>query len=243
MTSWTRAHYEAFPFIEGGPKRVQLWSARLRTELPDDLLQGALVLDVGSSTGEVAQGLANRGARMVCLDLTQRALRRGREVNLDVTPCQGNALALPFKSGSFDHSIAIGVLHHTPDCWLGLAEMARVTRTHGRVAVLLYSRWTPYQLVYRMAAPLRSCVPPNRLNGLPEWTMRFMRLLVATQIHQRLDDSQLKRLLADQLWTPHASFHTAHQVNRWASGLGLRLVHHRSIPFYSNTFVFERSNI
>jgi ubiquinone/menaquinone biosynthesis C-methylase UbiE len=240
LTASTKAHYEAFPFIEGGPERVRRWASRLRRELPDELVRGALILDVGSSTGEVAHALADRGARPVCLDLTERALRRCREAQGAVMACQADALALPFGDGVFDHSIAIGVLHHTPDTWQGLAEMARVTRRNGRVAVLLYSRRTPYELIYHLTGPVRTHVPVSRLHRLPGWTMPFLRLLMVSQIHLRLDDAQLKRMVADQLWTPRASFHSAREIRRRAAGLGLRPVGHRWIPFYSNLFVFER---
>jgi ubiquinone/menaquinone biosynthesis C-methylase UbiE len=240
LTARTRAHYETFPFVEGGSKRIEHWSGRIRQLLPDVLVRGAQVLDVGCGTGEAARGLADRGARMVCLDLTEAAICLSRKLNDRVLACQADALALPFADSSFDHAVAIGVLHHTPDCRRGLEEMARVTRRHGRVVVLLYSRWTPYHLLYRMTALLRSRIPVKRLEHIPGWLLALIRLIVAAQVHQRLDDLQLKRLLADQLWTPQASFHTARQVKRWASNAELQLVRRRWLFLHANLFAFQQ---
>ncbi|MBM3284430.1 MAG: hypothetical protein FJY81_00995, partial [Candidatus Aminicenantes bacterium] len=62
----TQAHYDQYPFIEGGPNRIAWWREYLRDFLPDALLQDRLVADIGSGIGEIARGLADRGARMVC---------------------------------------------------------------------------------------------------------------------------------------------------------------------------------
>lgn len=46
----------------------------------------------------------------------------------------GDALALPFRDGTFDASLALLVLHGVPDARKAAAEMCRVTRPGGRVA-------------------------------------------------------------------------------------------------------------
>src|SRR5687767_13469073 len=112
----TRAYYDEYPFIEGGEPRIRWWRDYLRPFLPDEVIRGKLVVDVGSSVGEIARGLAERGARMACLDLSLSSLRRCRQINPDATIFHGSALELPFQDHSFDHAISIGVLHHTPDC-------------------------------------------------------------------------------------------------------------------------------
>ncbi len=110
----TKNYYEKYPQIEGGAQRIKWWQEYLKPFLPDDLIHGRLVGEIGSGIGEMARGLINRGDRMVCLDLTLTALRRNREINPEAELFNGNALDLPFADGAFDHAIAIGVLHHTP---------------------------------------------------------------------------------------------------------------------------------
>jgi SAM-dependent methyltransferase len=235
----TRRHYEAFPFIEGGRRRVRHWKRRLGEPLPGGVLAGATVLDVGCGSGEVAQGLAERGAQVVCVDLTAGAVRRARRRATKIVACQASALTLPFPSATFDHAVSIGVLHHTPDAFRGLTEMVRVTRRGGRVVVMLYARWTPYHLVYRLSAPLRARVPVAWLGRLPRLPLHLMRLVVAAQVGQWYGDDQLRRLLADQLWTPQASFHSAREVRRWASSLGLAEVRRDALPCHGNLFTFQ----
>ncbi len=236
----TRAHYEQYPFIEGGQRRIGLWRSRMAEFLPDALIRGARVLDVGASVGEVARSLADRGARVTCIDLTATATRRCRALHQTINVIQADALALPFRNASFDHSVAIGVLHHTPDCARGLREMTRVTRPGGTLTVLLYNRWTPYHALYTMTACIRRRWTADAVDGLPGWIKAVIRLGLRMQTGLRLNDELMKRLIADQVWTPQATFHTRHEVERWAGEIGLRLLKRKAIPFYSTIFMFVR---
>jgi SAM-dependent methyltransferase len=236
----TKAHYEEYPFIEGGSRRTELWRTRLRHDLPDDVLKGQRILDAGCGTGEVAASLRLRGAQTVCVDLTRAAVARNRTLHPGVTACQADVLNLPFSDGAFDHCVSIGVLHHTPDCRRGLAELARVTRPGGRIVVLLYAAGTPYHLAYRLTGGLRRRTSAGALDRLPDWSMRWIGVLIGGLIRQHLDRGQLQRLVADQFWTPQATFHRTPELRSWASSLGLDVLGVRHIPLYSHVFVFVR---
>jgi ubiquinone/menaquinone biosynthesis C-methylase UbiE len=236
----TKAHYEKYPFIEGGSRRTELWRARLRHDLPDEIIKGQVILDAGCGTGEVAASLRLRGAQTLCVDLTRAAVICNRSLHPDVIACQGNVLSLPFSDNAFDHCVSIGVLHHTPDCRRGLAELTRVTRPGGRVVVLLYAARTPYHLAYGLTSGLRRRTTAGSLDRLPDWSMRLIGTLAAGFIRQRLDRGQLTRMIADQFWTPQATFHSTREVRSWASALGLQVLGVRHIPLYSNVFVFAR---
>src|ERR1700687_5070467 len=158
----TQAHYDHYPFIEGGRKRIDWWRKYLKDFLPDHSIRDRLILDVGSSVGEISRGLINRGARMVCLDLSLNSLRRCREINTEAEIIHGNALELPFPDDSFDHSISIGVLHHTPNCRQGFKELARVTAPGGTVVVFLYNYWSIYNPIYHAFKPIRATMPLER---------------------------------------------------------------------------------
>ena len=49
----------------------------------------------------------------------------------------GDALDLPFPDGSFDRIIAAEVLEHIPDDRAAMAEIARVLRPGGRLAIMV----------------------------------------------------------------------------------------------------------
>src|SRR4029077_1085242 len=70
---------------------------------------GSRALDLATGTGDIAFGLAARGARVVGLDITLRMLElatekgaRGVHLSSNVRFLQGDMLALPFPGASFD---------------------------------------------------------------------------------------------------------------------------------------------
>jgi SAM-dependent methyltransferase len=216
----TQAHYDSYPFIEGGEKRIDWWRKYLRDFLPDEELHDRLVIDVGSSLGEISRGLIDRGARMVCLDLSLNSLRRCRQVNTEAEIIHGSALELPFPDQSFDHAISIGVLHHTPDCRQGFKELARVTAPGGTIVVFLYNYWNIYNLIYHAFRPIRATLPLNRI---PRMGLLMLQPFVKSHLGQTLNEDQLRNLLGDKLWTPQATFHSVSEVRTWGIEEGLRL--------------------
>lgn len=120
----------------------QSW--RRQTVLALDLRQGARVLDLATGTGDLALMIAleDPGVSVVGLDPSERMLAIGRGkvhracLTDRVELVAGDAQELPFDSDHFDGvSIAFGI-RNVPDRGRALAEMARVTRPAGRVAVL-----------------------------------------------------------------------------------------------------------
>jgi ubiquinone/menaquinone biosynthesis C-methylase UbiE len=232
LTRQTRAHYERFPFVQGGSPRIQKWARRLLVEIPE-LTPGSLVLDVGCGSGEVAAACVSLGMAVCAVDLTSVAIAAAHR--LDIAVCQGDALRLPFGDRSFDQVIAMGVLHHTAECSQAFAEAARVSRR--TVIALLYSKYTPYHLLYRVIQPFCQRVDASLLERMPTPMLRITRFTARHLTGQVFNDDQLRRLLADQFWTPHATFHTRREVARWAEALGMRLVRHRRYSGYSGLYV------
>ena len=216
----TQAHYDEYPFIEGGTNRIAWWKNYLLGFLPDEEIRGSLMLDVGSSVGEISRGLIERGARMACLDLSLQSLRRCRERNPEAEIIHGSALELPFPDATFDHSISIGVLHHTPDCRRGFHELARVTAPGGTIVVFLYNYWNIYNPIYHLFKPVRDRIP---LEKIPSWMVRVMQPFARLHLGQKLSDRELRNLLGDKLWTPQATFHSVAEVRHWGVEEGLTL--------------------
>jgi ubiquinone/menaquinone biosynthesis C-methylase UbiE len=102
---------------------------------------GVRVLDVGCGTGVVTRDLAARvGPRghVVGMDpsraFLREARRRTRAPGVRFRP--GDGTDLPFRDGAFDVAVAVTVLLHVPSSDRVLAEMRRVVRPGGTVAVL-----------------------------------------------------------------------------------------------------------
>ena len=97
------------------------------------------VLDAGTGTGAVAAEAIRRGARVTAVDaapdMAARAAvaARGADVRLAELP------RLPFADGEFDAVAGNFVLNHVGRPRAALAELRRVTRPGGRVAVTVWA--------------------------------------------------------------------------------------------------------
>jgi ubiquinone/menaquinone biosynthesis C-methylase UbiE len=107
-----------------------------RLELdPEDL-----VLDVAAGTGHVARRFAPQVRMVVAVDATAAMLERGwieakRAALKNIVFMQADATALPFVDGSFDVVVSRFALHHFEDPAVPIAEMRRVLRPGGRLAI------------------------------------------------------------------------------------------------------------
>ncbi len=94
-------------------------------------VSGRRVLDVGTGTGLVAASLAESGAIVTGIDLSEPMLRRARRKRVPRTTfIRADARRLPFPDASFDASVISMVLHEMSpaDRRTSLSEMIRVTR-------------------------------------------------------------------------------------------------------------------
>ncbi len=100
----------------------------------------AHVVDVGTGTGFIAGGLAARAGRVTGTDSSPAMLARAR-VNLEglgienVDLLEAGVDRLPLPDDAADAAVANMVLHHAPVPAVMIAEMARVVRPGGTVAV------------------------------------------------------------------------------------------------------------
>jgi SAM-dependent methyltransferase len=63
---------------------------------------------------------------------------------------QGDALSLPFADAEFDRVVAAEVLEHIPDDEAAIAELARVLRPGGTMAVTV-PRWLPEKVCWALS--------------------------------------------------------------------------------------------
>ncbi len=89
--------------------------------------RGAAVVALDAGADEVAGVRATFGAMVDAGELEAGGVRAGA--------VQGDALHLPFPDGAFDRVIASEVLEHIPDDTAAMAELARVLRPGGSMAV------------------------------------------------------------------------------------------------------------
>ena len=153
QTVWSGGDYSAVA------ARITLISERLADSA--DLRSGSRVLDVAGGSGNTALAAARCGADVVSLDYVPSLLERGREraraEGLEVEYVEGDAQALPFPDASFDAVIsAVGVMF-APDQATVAAEMLRVCRPGGTIAI---ANWTPDGFIGGLLRTVGAHVPP-----------------------------------------------------------------------------------
>ena len=122
---------------------------------------GETLLDVATGSGNAALEAARRRAQVTGLDLTPDLLEvaRARAANdgLEIAFVEGDAQALPFADGSFDRVTSVFGAMFAPDQARAAAELLRVCRPGGTVAV---AAWAPEGLNGQMFGTLGRHLPP-----------------------------------------------------------------------------------
>jgi SAM-dependent methyltransferase len=118
------------------------YSVQLSAQLADfaEVEAGQRVLDVGCGPGALLTELARRVSpeAVTAVEPSESFVAAARERHPGVDVRQGTAEQLPFESATFDRALAQLVVHFMSDPVAGLAEMARVTRPDGIVAVCVW---------------------------------------------------------------------------------------------------------
>lgn len=132
------------------------------------VLAGDRVLDVGTASGNTALAAARRRAIVTGIDITPALLERARlratAEGLPIDFRQGDAMALAFEDGSFDVVMSTFGSIFAPDPDKTAAEMARVCRPGGKIAMAV---WTPEGMLGKLFRMLARYSPPGSQVDLP----------------------------------------------------------------------------
>jgi SAM-dependent methyltransferase len=123
---------------------------------------GEQVLDMGCGAGRHAFELYRRGAHVVAFDRDEKELAAVATMfgamelegeapaGASARTVTGDALSLPFPDDSFDKIVAAEVLEHIPDDMAAMAELLRVLKPGGRLAVTVPS-WLPERICWALS--------------------------------------------------------------------------------------------
>jgi len=152
-----------------------------------ELAPGHRVLDLGCGSGRHAFGALRRGADVLACDLGRPELAEVRDIvaamgdageipaGAFATAVGADARRLPFADGGFDRIIAAEVLEHIDDDGAALAELARVLRPGGVLAVTVPS-WLPEKLCWLLSEEYHA---PAVVGGhVRIYTLRRLRALL-----------------------------------------------------------------
>jgi SAM-dependent methyltransferase len=133
---------------------------------------GDLLLDLGCGFGRHAFEGYRRGARVVALDRSDAELKDVRQVFAAMAEAgegpadgmtgevNGDALHLPFPDGTFDRVIASEVLEHIDDDAGAVAELTRVLRPGGTIAVTVPA-WLPERICWALSDQYHAPAAPG----------------------------------------------------------------------------------
>jgi SAM-dependent methyltransferase len=126
-----------------------------------DLQAGWHVLDVATGSGNAAIAAARLGCDVVGVDYVPSLLDRGRvralAEGLSVSYVEGDAESLPFEDDSFDAVTSVFGSMFAPDHGRAAAELLRVTRPGGRIAL---ASWAPEGFIGELFRTTAAFVPP-----------------------------------------------------------------------------------
>ena len=166
---------------------------------------GDRVLDMGAGGGRHAFAVYRRGAHVVALDRSEQDLREvqgmfGAMVLAGEVPgggsaqaVRGDAYRLPFEDASFDRVIAAEVLEHLPADTDAMAELTRVLRPGGLIAVTV-PRWLPEKLCWALSDAY------HQVEG------GHVRIYRGSELLARLEASGLERRGAHHAHALHAPY-------------------------------------
>jgi SAM-dependent methyltransferase len=113
---------------------VDVWTRRATLARLGPLGAGAVVMDLGCSTGFLLEDLrvAHPGAVLLGVDLVAAGLTKAHLNVPEARLVQADACRLPIADASVDGTVSLNLLEHIPDDERALAELARVLRPGAR---------------------------------------------------------------------------------------------------------------
>jgi len=199
-----------------------------------DVRAGDLLLDLGAGGGRHAFEAMRRGARVVALDANQgevkdvaglmTALMDDDELVSSSggtgSVVTGDALCLPFASETFDRVIAAEVLEHITNDRAAIAELVRVLRPGGTMAVTV-PRWWPELATWALS---------DEYHSNPGGHIRIYR---RSRLVERLHDAGLR------VYASHHA-HALHSPYWWLkAAVGVRNDDHLLVRSYHRLLVWD----
>lgn len=215
-------------FFDERDRQTRLLYPNLDADYGFARAHGKRTLELGCGMGYNAQRLAQHGARLIVMDLAQRAVQLTRERlllrDLPAAFLVADAEHLPFAPGAVEIIFSSGVIHHSPNTAQAAREIMRVLRAGGAATVMVYnrnSRWFWWNIVVIMGALmwLLDSLPTRSRERFLAVHPAWRNLILPSR--QRLCFEDVVRAGTDfgGLLNPLSRVYTKHSARRLFSGL------------------------
>jgi ubiquinone/menaquinone biosynthesis C-methylase UbiE len=174
---------------------------KYESELISDLLMpcpGAVILDAGCGTGVFSIDILSSGSLVIGLDISLPMLRRAKEKfgGYPFYPVLGDISTLPFREDTFDKVISITAIEFIQNAKKCVAELFRVTKRGGVVAVANLNSLSPWASRRTEAAKKGDSIFRNAIFRSPDDLLSLapVKGMVRTAIHFQKDDAPEKAI-------------------------------------------------
>jgi SAM-dependent methyltransferase len=121
-----------------------------------DPVRGETVLEIGFGGGALIQALVQRGARPLGADISEAMVARARRrFGAQAQIALASVDDLPFADAAADKAASVNNIYFWPDPAAALAELARVVRPGGRIAIAFepseeMRKWPGHRFGFRL---------------------------------------------------------------------------------------------
>lgn len=235
----TKDFYNKYNYPNGGRGRKEYWKNKITCFFNPELLKDIKLLDVGCGNGLITNVYSDLGSRVYAIDQSLTSVRETKRKYPQLIVKQGDALKIPFDDNTFDIVTSIGVLHHTPKPYSGFSECVRVTKEGGFVLVALYNKKGWYNFAYNFARIFTKNMNPD---NIPKFLLLFPKLFLTWYFKESVTWKDTRNLVADQFYTPKASFHTKEEVEGWGKKNNLEFKKYNKHYFGQHMLLLFRKN-
>jgi len=151
---WNTASCGEELYLKGFELDDYLYQSKIRYELEPEILSfgnfntllNIKVLEIGVGLGSDHQKIAEAGAILSGIDLTERAINHTRRrfdfLGLSSELHQGDAENVSFESETFDVVYSWGVIHHSPNTERAIDEIYRILKPNGIARIMIYHKYS-----------------------------------------------------------------------------------------------------
>jgi len=170
------------------------------------------ILEAGSGTSQLSNYLAiGTNNQIFAFDATFEALQKGKKFSSEnginnIHFIQGDILEKVFEENFFDIIWCNGVLHHTPDPYLGFQNLVKSLKSKGYILIGLYNRYGRFWTVLRRYI--------SKFIGT-KFLMFFDPHLRQIGKNKLENHDRIESWIRDQYKHPIESLHTFDEVLKW----------------------------
>ncbi len=165
-----------------GPALHAYWQHSLRTRIPEVAgFRGQIGLDAGCGEGRYTYCLAEAGAEIIGLDLSEAvtlAYRRNRD-HPRAHIVQGSIYQPPFRRSSLAFVMSTGVLHHLPNPRRGFEALVPLLHPGGSMHIWVYG----LRQMSRVYALSHLTAPRRWTSRLPPQASYLLSIPIALALH------------------------------------------------------------